>query len=117
MEKRWILKEADAGLVSLLSRKLQLTPLIARLLVNRGSLGRYFLNSGLRARIHIFDGVGVLGSQIIKLTEEKTRLDGQLSNTNFVERAPAEKVQELRDRQVELDNQIETLKCNLEALE
>ncbi len=57
-----------------------------------------------------------LANQIAKLTEEKTRLDGQLSNANFVERAPAEKVQELRDRQAELDNQIATLNNNLEAL-
>ena len=57
-----------------------------------------------------------LNNQIAKLTEEKTRLDGQLSNANFVERAPAEKVQELRDRQAELDNQIVTLNNNLEAL-
>jgi len=58
-----------------------------------------------------------LANQIAKLTEEKTRLDGQLSNANFVERAPAEKVQELRDRQSELDNQIATLNNNLSALE
>jgi len=57
-----------------------------------------------------------LANQIAKLTDEKTRLDGQLSNANFVERAPAEKVQELRDRQVELAKQIETLNNNLNAL-
>ncbi len=57
-----------------------------------------------------------LSNQIAKLTEEKTRLDGQLSNANFVERAPAEKVQELRDRFAELEKQIETLNNNLEAL-
>ena len=33
-----------------------------------------------------------LANQIEKLSEEKSRLDGQLSNANFVERAPAEKV-------------------------
>ena len=59
---------------------------------------------------------GRLNNQIAKLTEEKTRLDAQLSNTNFVERAPAEKVQELHDRQVELSHQIETLNNNLETL-
>ncbi len=57
-----------------------------------------------------------LAGQIAKLTDEKTRLDGQLSNTNFVERAPADKVQELRDRQTELNDQIATLNNNLEAL-
>ncbi|MEO6051975.1 MAG: class I tRNA ligase family protein, partial [Pyrinomonadaceae bacterium] len=57
-----------------------------------------------------------LANQIAKLTEEKTRLDGQLSNTNFVERAPAEKVAPLRERSAELAHQIETLNNNLEAL-
>lgn len=57
-----------------------------------------------------------LANQIAKLTEEKTRLDGQLSNANFVDRAPAEKVTELRDRSSELESQIATLNNNLEAL-
>ncbi len=58
-----------------------------------------------------------LQNQIAKLTEEKTRLDGQLSNANFVERAPAEKVDELRERSEELEHQTHTLKNNLEALD
>ncbi len=57
-----------------------------------------------------------LNNQITKLTDEKTRLDGQLSNANFLERAPVEKVDELSDRSVELEHQIETLKDNVEAL-
>ena len=57
-----------------------------------------------------------LSNQIAKLTEEKDRLAGQLRNANFVDRAPAEKVQELRDRFAELEKQIETLNNNLEAL-
>ncbi len=58
-----------------------------------------------------------LANQIVKLTEEKDRLTGQLSNTNFVDRAPAEKVAELRERSAELEHQIETLNVNLEALD
>lgn len=58
-----------------------------------------------------------LNNQITKLTEEKTRLDGQLSNANFVDRAPAEKVTELRERSTELEHQIATLKNNVDALE
>ncbi|MFN0278920.1 MAG: hypothetical protein ACKVRN_09985, partial [Pyrinomonadaceae bacterium] len=58
-----------------------------------------------------------LSNQISKLTEEKDRLTGQLSNANFVDRAPAEKVQELRDRFAELEKQIETLNNNLESLD
>jgi valyl-tRNA synthetase len=57
-----------------------------------------------------------LNTQIAKLTEEKTRLDGQLSNANFVERAPAEKVEGLRDRSSELESQIQTLTRNIESL-
>lgn len=57
-----------------------------------------------------------LTNQIAKLTEERTRLDAQLSNANFVDRAPAEKVTELRERSAELEHQINTLNNNLEAL-
>lgn len=57
-----------------------------------------------------------LQNQINKLDIELQRLYGQLSNANFVKRAPAEKVQELRDRKEEVEQQIETLSNNLEAL-
>ncbi|HMT09294.1 MAG TPA: hypothetical protein PKA82_14925 [Pyrinomonadaceae bacterium] len=57
-----------------------------------------------------------LATQINKLLEEKTRLDAQLSNANFVTRAPADKVNELRERSAELEHQINTLNNNLEAL-
>ena len=58
-----------------------------------------------------------LNNQIAKLTEEKTRLDAQLSNANFVERAPVEKVSDLRARSAELDEQVNVLRGNLAALE
>jgi valyl-tRNA synthetase len=57
-----------------------------------------------------------LQNQLAKLDTELQRLDGQLSNPNFVERAPAEKVQELRDRQTEIEQQIQTLRSNLGSL-
>jgi len=57
-----------------------------------------------------------LSNQIAKLEEEKTRLDNQLGNESFVQRAPAEKVAALRQRSAELDGQIATLGKNLEAL-
>jgi valyl-tRNA synthetase len=57
-----------------------------------------------------------LKNQIAKLDTELQRLNGQLSNKNFVEKAPAEKVQELRDRQSELEKQIAALNNNLDAL-
>ena len=57
-----------------------------------------------------------LTGQIEKLDIELQRLSGQLSNANFVEKAPSEKVNELRERQTEIDHQIETLNANLDAL-
>jgi valyl-tRNA synthetase len=58
-----------------------------------------------------------LQNQIAKLDTELQRLNGQLSNANFVERAPKEKVDELRDRKEEIEQQTATLKLNLDALE
>jgi len=57
-----------------------------------------------------------LQNQLTKLDTELQRLNGQLTNQNFVDRAPAEKVQELRDRQVELERQISAVNQNLESL-
>jgi valyl-tRNA synthetase len=57
-----------------------------------------------------------LRNQIAKLAEEKQRLDGQLANQNFVDRAPVEKVTALRERQDELTGQIATLDANVAAL-
>ena len=54
--------------------------------------------------------------QLGKLDVEMQRIGGQLSNANFVERAPAEKVRELRERSEELEQQIKVLDANLEAL-
>jgi valyl-tRNA synthetase len=58
-----------------------------------------------------------LDGQIEKLDIELQRLRGQLSNKNFVEKAPQEKVQDLRDRQADIEQQVATLKSNLEALQ
>ena len=57
-----------------------------------------------------------LQNQIDKLEVEGSRLKGQLSNQNFVERAPAEKVQELRDRMAEIEQQSQALNQNINAL-
>jgi valyl-tRNA synthetase len=58
-----------------------------------------------------------LQNQLTKLDTELQRLSGQLSNQNFVERAPAEKVEELRDRQSEIEQQTMALNGNLRALD
>lgn len=57
-----------------------------------------------------------LENQTSKLETEQQRLKGQLANANFIDRAPIEKVQEIRDRVAEIDVQVETLKQNLGAL-
>jgi valyl-tRNA synthetase len=57
-----------------------------------------------------------LENQLEKLSTENERLTKQLSNQSFVEKAPAEKVQDIRDRVVEIQQQTKALKQNLEAL-
>ena len=57
-----------------------------------------------------------LQNQITKLDTELQRLNGQLSNASFVERAPAEKVQELSDRKAEIELQTAAINASLEAL-
>lgn len=58
-----------------------------------------------------------LGKERDKLQQEATKLEGQLSNQNFVDRAPAEKVAELRARQTEIASRLQTLAASLEALQ
>lgn len=58
-----------------------------------------------------------LQNQIGKLAIELTRLSGQLSNLDFVEKAPAEKVEALRERRSEIEIQTATLQQNLASLE
>ena len=57
-----------------------------------------------------------LENQMSRLNQENERLEKQLANQNFVERAPAEKVQQIRDRVGEIRSQLETLQQNLEIL-
>jgi valyl-tRNA synthetase len=57
-----------------------------------------------------------LENQVNKLEKENEQLQKQLSNTNFIERAPVEKVQGIRDRVAEITNQTTALKQNLDAL-
>jgi valyl-tRNA synthetase len=54
--------------------------------------------------------------QLNKLNQENERLQKQLANQNFVEKAPLEKVREIRDRVEEIEGQANALNQNLEAL-
>ncbi|MGD9628315.1 MAG: valine--tRNA ligase [Pyrinomonadaceae bacterium] len=58
-----------------------------------------------------------LETQIEKLDIEFQRLNSQLSNESFVEKAPAEKVEELRSRRSVIEQQTATLRGNIEALD
>lgn len=53
MHRRWVLKQADEGLIALLSGRLKLPPLLARILVHRGfkepEAAQRFLSSSLRS--------------------------------------------------------------------
>ncbi|GIU82934.1 MAG: valine--tRNA ligase [Acidobacteria bacterium] len=57
-----------------------------------------------------------LENQLKKYEGEYNRLKQQLENKDFIEKAPVEKVQEVRSRIVELESQIKTLSQNIEAL-
>ncbi|HVF86386.1 MAG TPA: hypothetical protein VM866_02300, partial [Pyrinomonadaceae bacterium] len=50
-----------------------------------------------------------------KLEKEAERLQSQLSNENFVARAPAEKVAELRQRLADIGQRTTALRENMEA--
>ena len=57
-----------------------------------------------------------LENQVNKLETEQQRLNGQLATVSFIERAPMEKVDGIRERVTEIEIQVNTLKQNLEAL-
>ncbi len=57
-----------------------------------------------------------LSKETEKLLAEKQKLDGQLANANFVDRAPAEKVAELRDRVADIEQRTKSLNQTIEAL-
>ncbi|MCW5959365.1 MAG: valine--tRNA ligase [Pyrinomonadaceae bacterium] len=57
-----------------------------------------------------------LSAQINNLNNEGDKLKKQLANENFVTKAPAEKVEALRERVAEIDTQLNALNENLAAL-
>ena len=57
-----------------------------------------------------------LTNQIEKLEKENEQLRKQLANANFIERAPAEKVDGIKTRVAEIETQTTTLQSNLDAL-
>ncbi|MEZ5428432.1 MAG: valine--tRNA ligase [Pyrinomonadaceae bacterium] len=57
-----------------------------------------------------------LSAQINNLKTEGDKLGKQLSNENFVQKAPPEKVEAVRERMSEIETQLKALKENLEVL-
>jgi valyl-tRNA synthetase len=57
-----------------------------------------------------------LEKELTKLNSESEKLNAQLSNENFVSRAPVEKVEGIRARVAEISQQTRTLNQTLEAL-
>jgi valyl-tRNA synthetase len=57
-----------------------------------------------------------LGKEIAKLNSEKEKLNAQLSNAGFVERAPQDKVDEIRARVADIEQRLNLLSLNLKAL-
>ncbi len=57
-----------------------------------------------------------LENQVGKLEKENEQLQKQLSNASFIDKAPPEKVQGIRDRVSEIQAQTKTLAQNLESL-
>jgi valyl-tRNA synthetase len=57
-----------------------------------------------------------LGREREKLSKEAEKIEAQLANPNFVGRAPAEKVEELRQRAADIAQRIRMLAETLEAL-
>jgi valyl-tRNA synthetase len=57
-----------------------------------------------------------LENQMAKLAVEGERLQKQLANQSFVEKAPAEKVREISERVSEIEAQTKILRQNIEAL-
>jgi valyl-tRNA synthetase len=57
-----------------------------------------------------------LENQMAKLAVEGERLQKQLANQSFVEKAPAEKVREISERVSEIEAQTKILSQNIEAL-
>jgi valyl-tRNA synthetase len=57
-----------------------------------------------------------IGREQEKVSKELRKTEAQLSNPNFVERAPAEKVEELRQRAADFGQRIKALEQMLEAL-
>ncbi len=78
MQKRWVLREADESVVSLLSEQLKIPPLVARILVLRGlndpDSARRYLSSSLRSDLpspFLMAGMEQAAGRLVRALERK----------------------------------------------
>ncbi len=78
MQKRWVLREADESVVSLLSEQLKIPPLVARILVHRGLKdpegARRYLSSSLRSDLpspFLMAGMEQAAGRLVRALERK----------------------------------------------
>jgi len=78
MQKRWVLREADEGVISLLSEQLKIPPLVARILVHRGLKdpegARRYLSSSLRSDLpspFLMAGMEQAAGRLVRALERK----------------------------------------------
>ena len=76
----------------------------------------YVKHTGISRKIESEEEKERLKNQLNKLQTEDAQLQKQLSNQNFVDKAPPEKVAEIRNRVAEIDLRVKTLTQNLDAL-
>ncbi|HBA39244.1 MAG TPA: single-stranded-DNA-specific exonuclease RecJ, partial [Deltaproteobacteria bacterium] len=78
MQKRWVLREADESVVSLLSEQLKIPPLVARILALRGlndlDSARRYLSSSLRSDLpspFLIAGMEQAAGRLVRALERK----------------------------------------------
>ena len=78
MQKRWVLREADESVVSLLSEQLKIPPLVARILARRGlndlDSARRYLSSSLRSDLpspFLIAGMEQAAGRLVRALERK----------------------------------------------
>jgi valyl-tRNA synthetase len=82
---------------------------------SRGVVGGVDLLVPLEGLIDVEKEIARIRKEIAKREGEAQGLAGRLGNASFVDRAPAEVVQQARDRHAELLSEIEKLQSSLSA--
>ncbi|MDQ4121175.1 MAG: valine--tRNA ligase [Acidobacteriota bacterium] len=118
-DSQWVFAENEAQILKLarandlrLTEKLEAPKASARAAL----MGGAELAIPLEGLIDFAKEIERVEKELAKLNNEAQKLNAQLSNENFVSRAPQEKVEEIRARVVDIEQRTETLNQTLEAL-